>query len=71
MKLSFKKTAILGSIGTGLLSASVFVHAALPAAVATDVAEAKTDILAALALVISAMVAVWGLMKLASKMGWK
>ncbi len=44
--------------------------AALPASITTDVAEAKTDMLAALALVISAMVAVWGLKKLASKLGW-
>lgn len=44
--------------------------AALPPAIATDVAEAKTDMLAALAIVISAMVAVWGLKKLAQKLGW-
>ena len=47
------------------------VHAALPETIATDVAAAKTDMLAAVALVIGAMVAVWGLLKLASKLGWR
>lgn len=46
-------------------------HAALPETIATDVASAKTDMLAAIALVIGAMVAVWGLLKLASKLGWR
>ncbi len=46
-------------------------HAALPETIATDVAAAKTDMLAAIALVIGAMVAVWGLLKLASKLGWR
>lgn len=46
-------------------------HAELPASIATDVAAAKTDMLAAIALVIGAMVAVWGLLKLASKLGWR
>ncbi len=45
--------------------------AALPESVSTDVASAKTDMLAAIALVIGAMVAVWGLLKLASKLGWR
>ena len=44
--------------------------AALPETITTDVAAAKADMLAALAIVISAMVAVWGLKKLASKLGW-
>jgi hypothetical protein len=44
--------------------------AELPASVATDVASAKTDMLAAIGIVISAMVAVWGLIKLAKKLGW-
>lgn len=46
-------------------------HAELPASVTTDVAAAKTDMLAAIGLVIGAMVAVWGLLKLASKLGWR
>lgn len=45
--------------------------AALPESVSTDVASAKTDMLAAIGIVISAMVAVWGLLKLASKLGWR
>jgi hypothetical protein len=46
-------------------------HAALPEAVSTEIGTAKTDMLAAAGLVIAAMVAVWGLMKLASKFGWR
>lgn len=46
-------------------------HAALPDAVATSIEAAKVDMLAAVGLVIGAMVAVWGLLKLASKLGWR
>lgn len=51
----------------GLVSSA---HAALPTEVSTAVDTAKTDLLAAIAMVMAAMVAVWGLRKLASKMGW-
>jgi hypothetical protein len=44
--------------------------AALPESVSGDVATAKADMLAGIGLVIGAMVAVWGLKKLASKLGW-
>lgn len=46
-------------------------HAALPESIATEIGTFKTDALAAGALIIGAMVAVWGLLKLASKMGWR
>ena len=46
-------------------------HAELPAAVGTAITAAQTDMLAAIGLVIGAMVAVWGLLKLASKLGWR
>ena len=45
--------------------------AELPASVATDVGSAKTDMTTAIGLVIGAMVTVWGLLKLASKLGWR
>lgn len=45
-------------------------HAELPEEVGTAIAGAKTDLLAAIGLVIAAMVAVWGLRKLGQKMGW-
>ena len=54
---------VLATVGTA--------HAALPEAVGTAVDSAKTDMLAAVGLVIGAMVAVWGLLKLASKLGWR
>lgn len=45
-------------------------HAAVPEEVTTAVTGAKTDLLAAIGMVIAAMVAVWGLRKLGQKMGW-
>lgn len=45
-------------------------HAALPEEVTTAVTTAKTDLLAAIGMVMAAMVTVWGLRKLAAKMGW-
>lgn len=46
-------------------------HAALPSGVDTAITAAQGDMLAAIGLVIGAMVAVWGLLKLASKLGWR
>lgn len=45
-------------------------HAAVPAAATAAITEAGTDMLTAVGAVITAMVAVWGLKKLGSKMGW-
>ncbi|WP_417284450.1 major capsid protein [Comamonas sp.] len=45
--------------------------AALPESVQTDVAGAKTDMTTAIGYVIGSMVTVWGLLKLASKLGWR
>lgn len=63
LKLAAIPAFVFATAGTAM--------AALPDTVATDVAAAKTDMLAAIALVIGAMVAVWGLLKLASKLGWR
>ena len=46
-------------------------YAALPSGVDTAITAAQGDMLAAIGLVIGAMVAVWGLLKLASKLGWR
>ena len=46
-------------------------HAELPAAVEAAITAAKGDMLSAIGLVIGAMVAVWGLLRLASKLGWR
>ncbi len=62
-------------IGAILAAASLTVgtaaHAELPAAVATSITAYQTDALAAIALVMAAGVTIWGLMKLASKLGWR
>jgi flagellar biogenesis protein FliO len=63
----FKKLAVVQAAAMGLATAA---HAALPAEVNTEIATAKTDMLTAIGLVIAAMVAVWALKKLGSKMGW-
>ncbi len=45
-------------------------HAELPAAAAQEANNLKTDGLAAIGLVMVACMALWGLKKLATKMGW-
>ena len=60
----------LAAIPAFVFATSGSAFAVLPETITTDVAAAKADMLAALAIVISAMVAVWGLKKLASKLGW-
>uniref|UniRef100_A0AAU8BAN9 Capsid protein G8P n=1 Tax=Dulem virus 61 TaxID=3145772 RepID=A0AAU8BAN9_9VIRU len=45
-------------------------HAALPANVTTAINDVGTDLATAAGLVITAMVAFWGLRKLGQKMGW-
>lgn len=60
----------LVAVQAAALAAVGAAHAALPTEMSTAVDTAKTDLLAAIAMVMAAMVAVWGLRKLASKMGW-
>lgn len=62
-RLAAIPAVVLATVGTA--------HAALPEAVGTAVDAAKADMLSAVGLVIGAMVAVWGLLKLASKLGWR
>lgn len=60
-------------VATGAALVPVLVgtaHAELPTEVSTAVTEYKTDALAAIGLVLAAGVAIWGLKKLGSKMGW-
>ena len=66
-KSLFKRLAI---VQAAALFAAGAAHAALPPAVSEAIDTSKTDMLAAIGLVMAAMVAVWGLKKLASKMGW-
>lgn len=60
----------LAAVQAAALVAAGAAHAALPTEVSTAVDTAKTDLLAAIGMVMAAMVAVWGLRKLAAKMGW-
>lgn len=66
-----KFTAIKLAAIPAFIMATGAAHAELPAAVGTAITAAQTDMLAAIGLVIGAMVAVWGLLKLASKLGWR
>ena len=67
-----KFTAIrLASIPAFVLASAGAAHAALPEGVSSAITAAQTDMLAAIGLVIGAMVAVWGLLRLASKLGWR
>lgn len=60
----------LAAVPAGALVLVGQVHAAVPEEVTAAVDGAKTDLLTAIGAVIAAMVAVWGLRKLGSKMGW-
>jgi len=55
----------------GAVAVGSAAHAALPTEVSAAITEYQTDALAAIGLVMAAGVAIWGLMKLASKMGWR
>lgn len=66
-KALFRRLAVVQAAALGAAGAA---HAALPEAVSTEITAYKTDALAAIALIMAAGVAIWGLKKLASKMGW-
>jgi len=63
--------ARLAAIPAFVLATAGTAHAELPAAVEGAVSGAGDDMKMAIGFVISAMVAVWGLLKLASKLGWR
>lgn len=64
----FKQALKFGAV-VSVLSAGA-AHAALPTGVETAITAYQTDALAAIALIMAAGVAIWGLKRLASKMGW-
>lgn len=66
-----RKQAVIGSILGFLATVGTSAHAALPEGVETAITAYQTDALAAIGLIMAAGVAIWGLMKLASKMGWR
>lgn len=64
------KNAIRGAAAMALAAVGT-AHAALPTSVGDAITEYQTDALSAIGLVMAAGVAIWGLNKLASKLGWK
>jgi hypothetical protein len=58
-----------GAVSAGAIVAGA-AHAALPTNVSDAITAYETDALAAIGLVMAAGVAIWGLRKLAGKMGW-
>lgn len=58
------------AIGAALLAAGVAAHAALPEGASEAIATYKTDVIAAIGLVIAAGIAIYAVKKLGSKMGW-
>lgn len=63
--------ARLAAIPAFVLATAGTVHAALPPALEAKVEEAGTDMTTAVGIVIGVMVVVWGLLRLASKLGWR
>ncbi len=63
-----KKLLSLSALGTVFVGNAM---AALPADATTAIGDYKTDALAAGGLIMGAGIAIWGLLKLASKMGWR
>ncbi|MDH6594344.1 hypothetical protein M2165_004233 [Variovorax sp. TBS-050B] len=63
LRLAALPTVALAAIGTA--------HAALPENVSTAVTAYQTDATTAIGLIMAAGVTIWGLMKLASKLGWR
>lgn len=63
LRLAAVPAFVLATVGTA--------HAELPAAVGTAITAYQTDASTAIGLVMAAGVVIWGLMKLASKLGWR
>ncbi|WP_418117779.1 major capsid protein [Variovorax sp. 350MFTsu5.1] len=65
-RLSFRPAAV----GAALLALGAGAHAALPEGAAEAINTYKTDVVAAIGLVIAAGIAVYAVKKLGQKMGW-
>lgn len=61
----------IAAIPAFVLATTGAAHAALPTEVSTAITGYQTDATTAIGLVMAAGVTIWGLMKLASKMGWR
>jgi hypothetical protein len=65
-----KYGAKLAAVPALALVAAGNAMAAVPESVSTETASLKTDGLAIIGMIMGALIAVWGLKKLASKFGW-
>ncbi len=61
----------LAAIPAFALATAGAAHAALPTEVTTAITDYKGDATTAIGLIMGAGVIIWGLMKLASKLGWR
>lgn len=61
----------VGSALAFLAATAGAAHAELPANVSTAITAYQTDATTAIGLIMGAGVVIWGLFKLASKLGWK
>ena len=61
----------IAAIPAFVLATAGAAHAEVPAAVSTAITEYQTDATTVIGLVMGAGVVIWGLMKLASKFGWR
>lgn len=66
-----KLTARVSSALAFLAVSAGSAHAALPEGVQTAIDAYKADATTAIGLIMGAGVMIWGLMKLASKLGWR
>jgi len=63
--------AKLAAVQTAALIAAGNVHAALPEGASAAIDGYKADATTAIGLIMAAGVTIWGLLKLASKLGWR
>lgn len=69
MKKSFAlRLAAIPSVALATIGAA---HAELPAGASTAITAYQTDATTAIGLIMAAGVTIWGLLKLASKLGWR
>ena len=67
-----KKLALrLAAVPAFVLATAGAAHAELPAGVSAAITTYQTDATTAIGLIMAAGVVIWGLMKLASKLGWR
>jgi len=65
-----KIVALRAAVLASLVAAAASAHAELPAAITTELGNASTDLKAAAALLIGAMLGFWALRTIGKKLGW-